>query len=73
MPIDADTGWEEPDIIINGRPLLFAECMTLRVALATFILWLDEPAHRAGLGESLSQGYERHAAAIERTMQLKRR
>jgi len=68
MPIDAATGWVEPDIVINERALSVAECITLRVAVAHFILWIDDPETRVGLGESLARNYEYHAASIEATM-----
>lgn len=68
MPIDEDSGWVEPDIVINGRPLTFVECMAVRVAIGSFRLTLTAPKFRAGLGESLAAGYDRHLAQVEQTM-----
>ncbi len=68
MPIDPDSGWVEPDIVINGRALTFAECMSLRVAVSNFRMSLSAPMMRAGLGERLAEGYDHHLAAIEQTM-----
>lgn len=68
MPRDNDSGLVEPDIVINGRALTFAECMTVRVAVSSFRIWLSEPENREGLGEPLAGNYDHHAAAVEQTM-----
>lgn len=68
MPRDPETGMVEPDIIVNGHVLSFAECITMRVAITSFAMWLDDPANRVGLGEQLATNYDHHAAMIIRTM-----
>jgi len=68
MPIDKDSGWVEPDIIVNGRALTFAECLTLRVAVSQFGLWLTAPKVRAELGLALAAGYRHHLQKIEQAM-----
>lgn len=68
MPIDAETGMVEPDIIINGRALTFAECLTMRVAIAQLGLWLGDPEIRSGVGEQLAVNYTHHMATIAATM-----
>jgi hypothetical protein len=71
MPKDTATGWVEPDILVNGRALTFAECMAVRVAIGNFRLMLSDPEMRAGIGEPLATNYDAHLAAVEQTM-LKR-
>jgi hypothetical protein len=68
MPTDDDSGWVEPDIIVNGRALSFAECMAVRVAIGNFRISLTSAAMRVGLGEGLADGYDRHLARVEQTM-----
>jgi len=68
MPTDKDTGWVEPDIVVNGCALTFVECMAVRVAISSFRLCLTNDEMRRGLGESLAAGYDRHLANIERAM-----
>ncbi len=68
MPTDKESGMVEPDIIINGRALTFAECMSLRVAVSSFRIGLSAPSMRAGLGEGLAGGYDYHLARVEETM-----
>lgn len=68
MPRDPDSGLTEPDIVINGRALTFAECMTVRVALSNFRIWLSDPESRAGIGEPLAGNYARHASTVVLTM-----
>jgi len=70
MPLDTESGWVEPDIVINGRALTFAECMTVRVAIGSFRLSLKSKGMRTGLGEPLVTNYDRHAASVEQTMLL---
>jgi hypothetical protein len=71
MPKDTATGWVEPDILVNGRALTFAECMAVRVAIGNFRLALNDPEMRQGIGVPLADNYDAHLAAVERTM-LKR-
>jgi hypothetical protein len=61
-------GLVEPDIIINGRALTFAECMTVRVAISSFRIWLTDRENRAGIGEPLASNYDQHAASVEQAM-----
>lgn len=67
MPTDKESGWVEPDIIVNGRALTFAECMAVRVAVTSFRLSLTSASMRAGLGP-LANNYDHHLASVERTM-----
>jgi len=68
MPIDKETGWVEPDILVNGRALTFAECMTMRVAIGNFRLALTSASFRVAIGETLASNYDHHLAAVEMTM-----
>ena len=68
MPIDTDSGLIEPDIIVNGRALTFAECMAVRVAVSSFRIALTAPSIRKGLGTGLANGYDHHLAHVEQTM-----
>lgn len=73
MPQDKDSGLVEPDIVINGRALSFAECMAVRVAVTSFRISLTAPSMRAGLGEGLAAGYDFHLAMAEQAMLAGRR
>jgi len=68
MPRDEASGLVEPDIVVNGRALTFAECMAVRVAVGTFRISLTDPEMRAGIGEPLAGNYDHHLANVERTM-----
>ncbi len=68
MPIDPESGWVEPDIIINGQPLTFAECMALRVAVGNFRLQLCAVSMREGIGERLAAGSDHQLMIVERIM-----
>jgi len=70
MPMDRESCWVEPDITINGCALTFAECMAVRVAVSSFRLSLTAEAMRIGLGEALSDGYDRQLVSVERAMFL---
>lgn len=61
-------GLTEPEIVINDRPLTFAECMTVRVAVSSFAIMLQDETHRAGIGERLAANYAHHVGTIEDTM-----
>jgi hypothetical protein len=65
---DELTGWVEADITINGHALSFPESMSVRVAIGSFRMWLSDVRNRAGVGESLAAGYDRHLAAVERAL-----
>jgi hypothetical protein len=68
MPRNEESGLVEPDIIINGRALLFGECMAVRVAVSNFRIFLTDPETRAGIGEPLASNYDALLANVERTM-----
>lgn len=68
MPKDKESGWIEPDIVINGQALTFAECMSLRVAVGSCRISFNAPSMRAGFGEGLAKGYDHHLANIEKLM-----
>jgi hypothetical protein len=68
MPRNSSTGWVEPEIIVNGRALTFAEAMTVRVAVSTFRINLSDAAIRKGIGEPLATNYDTHAARVEQLM-----
>ena len=67
MPRDAESGLVEPDILVNGRALTFAECMSVRVAIGSFRISLKSQALRDALGQ-LGRNYDHHLANVERTM-----
>ena len=58
-----DSMWTEPEITINGKKLSIGETMTVRVALESFVLSLNEE----GLGPDavdLTSGYLKQARSI---------
>jgi hypothetical protein len=59
-----ETGWIEADVIINDMRLSFAEAMTLRVAISSFRMFVNNPEARRGLGP-VAEGYETHLQTIE--------
>jgi hypothetical protein len=61
-------GMTEPDIVINGRALTFAEAMAVRVAVGSMRIQLSDPAYREGIGDVLAGNYDRHLANVECTM-----
>lgn len=68
MPLfDRDTGWTEAHVVINDKPLTFAESMALRVAVSSFRMWLSAHANRDGIGP-LAEGYDSKLQSIERKM-----
>lgn len=67
MPKDDESGLVEPDIIINGRALTFAECMSVRVAVGSFRISLSAESMRNALGQ-LARNYDHHLANVEQTM-----
>jgi len=67
MPIDKESGWVEPDIVINGKELTFAECMVVRVAVSSFRMSLTAPFISEGLG-AIAKNYDHHLMNIERMM-----
>jgi hypothetical protein len=72
MPTDPDSGMVEPDIVVNGYALTFAEAMSVRVAVSSMRISLTDPEHRAGIGERLAGNYDHHLANVERMMLAKR-
>ncbi len=65
----SDEREQEPRIAINGVELTFAEAMTLRVALQSFLLSLSaEGLGGDEHGRVMSANYQAHGAAIERLM-----
>jgi hypothetical protein len=40
----------EPEITINGHPLTVGQAMTVRVAVSSFSMQLQDPAFREALG-----------------------
>jgi len=68
MPKDESTGLVEPDLIVNGRALTFAECMSVRVAVGNMRIMLQDAEHRRGIGEQLATNYDHHLARVEQTM-----
>lgn len=67
MPTDEESGLVEPDIIVNGRALTFAECMAVRVAIGSFRISLRSEGMRSGLGD-LGRNYDHHLARVEQTI-----
>jgi hypothetical protein len=72
MPKDDESGLVEPDITINGYPLTFAECMSVRVAIGSYRMLLSSPEVRKQLG-NLAVNYEFHLANVERVFLNQRR
>jgi len=58
-----ETGWIEADITINGQPLSFAESLTLRVAIQSFLMFLSSVQVQQDLGV-ISDGYSRACQSI---------
>jgi hypothetical protein len=65
MITDPETGWTEATIAINEYILNFAEAMSLRVAVSTFRIQLQDPAFRMGIGPMLAGNYDAHLQKIE--------
>jgi hypothetical protein len=66
MPKDESSGMIEPNIVVNGRALTFAECMSVRVAIGSFRLYVR--SNDQLLGKPLAAGYDFHLANVERAM-----
>lgn len=62
--IDKTTGWVEADITINGKTLSFAESMTLRVAITSFLMQVVSKENARLLGP-ISGGYRENLMTIE--------
>lgn len=58
---------QEPDIIINGVKLDFAQAMSVRVAVSSFRINLSDPEHREALG-LIGDSYDKRLAEVERIM-----
>lgn len=67
MPTDPESGLVEPDVVINGTPLTFAQVMSLRVAVGGYRMLLDTPSMHEHLG-TLADNYIAHLIAVERVM-----
>jgi len=65
MILDRETGWVEAEVTINGVTLTFAESMTLRVAVTSFLMQVSNPETAALLGP-VSVGYRDQLMNIER-------
>ena len=59
-----ETGWSEATIVINGQPLTFAEAMTFRVALQSYMIWLSDPDNGDNIGRRLAAAYLDAARSI---------
>lgn len=66
MPITQIDGitLSEADITINGKPLNFAQSMVVRVAVSSFLMELDDPDYRKGLGP-VADGYEARLQEVQ--------
>lgn len=64
MILDKQTGWVEAEVIINGVQLTFAESLTLRVAVTSFLMQVSTPETTALLGP-VSAGYRTNLMSIE--------
>lgn len=62
------TAGSEPEITVNGVALSFAQAMTMRVALQSFLFSLEEGLGEDEHGRKMSANYAAHAHAIERLM-----
>ena len=58
---------QEPEIVINGVKLDFAQAMSVRVAVSSFRIDLTDPEHREALG-SIGDSYDKRLAEVERIM-----
>lgn len=53
---DEHTGWSEAEIIINGQPLNFAESMSVRVAVTSYLMFVSNNKTADELG-TVARGY----------------
>ena len=61
-------GWTEADVTINGKPLNFAQVMTLRIAISGFITRLHDEVNALGdddHGKAMRKSYLERAREIE--------
>ncbi len=65
---------DEPDIIINGEGLTIPEAMTVRVAINSFLMELQENGALGSdrLGHELQSGYDRACRSILQKMRAKK-
>lgn len=68
MTVDRETGMREADVDISGTRLTFAQSLSLRVAVSSFRLQLDDPQFRRGIGEILARNYDVHLARVEQLL-----
>lgn len=55
--------WTEANVIINGEELTFAQSMTLRVAISSFIMWLyNDESEELG---PIREGYKARTGEIQ--------
>ena len=56
---NAETGWTEADITINGVTLDLGQSMTLRVAVSSFLMQMSEPDALGDdeSGRAIASGY----------------
>ena len=59
-----EAGMDEPSITINGTPLTEAQAMTVRVALSSFALDLEEGLGDDEHGQKMSAGYKARLGEI---------
>lgn len=65
---DPETGWTEPAIRINGTALTFAQAMTIRVAVGSFLMTVNDQGARQELGIGLADGYRARLLEVEALM-----
>lgn len=65
---DPESGWTEPAIVINGRPLSFAEAMAIRVAVSSFRMFVNDRSNAEQLGVTLAANYDARLGDVEAYM-----
>lgn len=58
----------EATVTINGVTLTEPEVISLRVAVSSMRMRLADPEAREGIGELLSDGYDRHLQRVEQLL-----
>ena len=64
MSTNRDSGFTEALVTIDGAVLSDAEVCTLRVAVSSFMMKLQDPKQAAQLG-SIAAGYLAHGSKVE--------
>ena len=67
---DDETGWVEANIRINSHTLTFAQAMTVRVAVTSFLMQVQDPKTRELLGP-IAEGYEAQLISVMRLLHEK--